>query len=47
MPQLIPFFFVNQALFTMFILAFLFIFSAVLLPWFLRLFVTRLYINKL
>nr|YP_010951092.1 ATP synthase F0 subunit 8 [Ophidiomyces ophidiicola]WML69488.1 ATP synthase F0 subunit 8 [Ophidiomyces ophidiicola] len=48
MPQLVPFFFVNQTLFTLFILSLLFIFfSGIVLPWFLRIFVSRLFINKL
>nr|YP_010951072.1 ATP synthase F0 subunit 8 [Nannizziopsis barbatae]WML69469.1 ATP synthase F0 subunit 8 [Nannizziopsis barbatae] len=48
MPQLVPFFFVNQTLFTLVILISLFyLFSSIILPWFVRLFVSRLYIYKL
>jgi F-type H+-transporting ATPase subunit 8 len=48
MPQLIPFFFVNQAFFTFVLLAVLvFTFSKYILPRFVRLFITRMFINKL
>jgi len=48
MPQLIPFFFVNQALFTFILLIILvFTFSKYILPKFVRLFMTRMFINKL
>lgn len=48
MPQLIPFFFVNQfsfAIFGLFVLVFFF--SRYILPGFLQLFLTRLYITKI
>jgi len=48
MPQLIPFFFVNQAFFTFILLTVLiFTFSKYILPRFVRLFITRMFINKL
>lgn len=48
MPQLVPFFFFNQVVFTLILLSVLFItFSKLILPWFVRLFIARLYINKL
>ena len=48
MPQLIPFFFVNQVVFTFAILTILvYAFSKYILPKFVRIFIARLYINKL
>ena len=48
MPQLIPFFFVNQVLFNFVLLTvMIYIFSKYLLPRFVRLFKTRLHINSL
>ena len=48
MPQLIPFFFVNQVVFTFVILTILvYAFSKYILPKFVRTFISRIYINKL
>lgn len=48
MPQLVPFFFFNQVVFTFAILVFLFyVFFKYILPRMLRLFTTRLFISKL
>jgi F-type H+-transporting ATPase subunit 8 len=48
MPQLIPFFFVNQVIFTFIILIVLiYIFTKYILPKFVRIFISRIYINKL
>jgi F-type H+-transporting ATPase subunit 8 len=48
MPQLIPFFFVNQVVFTFAILTVLvYTFSKFILPKFVRTFISRIYINKL
>jgi F-type H+-transporting ATPase subunit 8 len=48
MPQLMPFFFVNQVVFTFVILTIIiYIFSKYILPKFVRLFISRIYINKL
>ncbi len=48
MPQLIPFFFVNEVVFTFAILTILvYAFSKYILPKFVRIFIARLYINKL
>jgi len=48
MPQLIPFFFVNQVVFTFVILTILiYAFSKYILPKFVRIFISRIYINKL
>jgi len=47
MPQLTPFYFVNQMSFTLFILlALVFILSKYILPNFVYLFVTRFYITN-
>jgi F-type H+-transporting ATPase subunit 8 len=47
MPQLIPFFFVNQLVFNFFFIVFLvYIFTKYILPRFVRLFKTRLHINN-
>ena len=48
MPQLVPFYFVNQVTFTFIILIIMiYIFSKNILPRFVRLFLTRIFINKL
>jgi len=48
MPQLVPFYFVNQVLFTFIILIIMiYIFSKNVLPRFVRLFLTRVFISKL
>ena len=48
MPQLVPFFFVNQVVFAFVILTVLiYAFSKYILPRFVRVFLSRLYINKL
>lgn len=48
MPQLMPFFFVNQVVFTFVILTIIiYIFTKYILPKFVRLFISRIYINKL
>ena len=48
MPQLVPFYFVNEVTFTFVILACLiYVFSKYTLPRFVRLFATRVFISKL
>ena len=48
MPQLVPFFFVNQVVFAFVTLTVLiYAFSKYILPRFVRIFLSRLYINKL
>ena len=48
MPQLVPFFFVNQVVFSFVILTVLiYAFSKYILPSFVRIFLSRLFINKL
>jgi len=48
MPQLVPFFFVNQVTFTFLLLVLIiYMFSKYILPRFVRLFKTRLHINIL
>jgi F-type H+-transporting ATPase subunit 8 len=48
MPQFVPFFFVNQVIFTFVILSVLiYAFSKYILPGFVRTFISRIYINKL
>ncbi|AAS50172.1 AMI005Wp (mitochondrion) [Eremothecium gossypii ATCC 10895] len=48
MPQMIPFFFMNQLTYGFtFILTILFLTSYVFLPMILRLYISRLYISKL
>ncbi|RYE15134.1 MAG: hypothetical protein EOP34_04370 [Rickettsiales bacterium] len=48
MPQLVPFYFVNEVTFTFVILATLiYVFSKYVLPRFARLFATRVFISKL
>ena len=48
MPQLVPFYFINQVTFTFLILVTLiYVFSKYVLPRFVRLFATRVFISKL
>jgi len=48
MPQLIPFYFVNQVIFTFVILIIMvYIYTKNILPRFVRLFLTRIFISKL
>nr|AFD96053.1 ATP synthase subunit 8 [Aspergillus terreus] len=48
MPQLVPFFFVNQVVFAFAVLTVLiYAFSKYILPRFVRIFISRIYINKL
>lgn len=48
MPQLLPFYFVNQFSFTLLgLFAILYVMSRYILPAFVEVFVTRMYINKL
>ena len=48
MPQLVPFFFINQVVFTLSTLVILiYIFSKYILPSIVRLFTTRNFINKI
>jgi F-type H+-transporting ATPase subunit 8 len=48
MPQLVPFYFVNQVTFTFVILIIMiYLFSKNVLPKFVRLFLTRIFISKL
>jgi F-type H+-transporting ATPase subunit 8 len=48
MPQLVPFYFVNQVIFAFsFIVGILYILSVYVLPRFVRLFVSRMFITKL
>jgi F-type H+-transporting ATPase subunit 8 len=48
MPQLVPFFFVNQVVFAFVILTVLiYAFTKFILPKFVRIFISRIYINKL
>ena len=48
MPQLVPFYFVNQIIFTfIIIIIMIYIFSKYILPKFVRLFLTRVFISKL
>nr|YP_010620779.1 ATP synthase F0 subunit 8 [Pseudofabraea citricarpa]WAX38790.1 ATP synthase F0 subunit 8 [Pseudofabraea citricarpa] len=48
MPQLVPFFYLNQVTFAFVILTvMIFVFSKYLLPRFVRLFMSRQYISKL
>ena len=48
MPQLVPFFFINQVVFLFAILVLLiYVFSKYILPRFVRLFATRVFISKL
>lgn len=48
MPQLVPFYFVNQVTFSFVLLiTMIYLFSKYILPKFIRLFLTRIYISKL
>ena len=48
MPQLVPFFFVNQVVFAFVVLTVLiYTFTKFILPSFVRTFISRIYINKL
>lgn len=48
MPQLIPFFFVNQVIFAFVLLIIMiYVFSKYILPKFVKLFITRVYLSKL
>ncbi|AFC69015.1 ATP8_EMENI ATP synthase protein 8 (ATPase subunit 8) (A6L) [Aspergillus nidulans FGSC A4] len=48
MPQLVPFFFVNQVVFAFIVLTVLiYAFSKYILPRLLRTYISRIYINKL
>lgn len=48
MPQLVPFFFINQVTFAFIILiVMIYLFSKYILPRFVRLFLSRLFISKL
>jgi len=48
MPQLVPFYFMNQVVFAFTIIVLLvYVFSKYILPRFVRLFSTRLFISKL
>jgi F-type H+-transporting ATPase subunit 8 len=48
MPQLVPFYFVNQVTFAFILLpVMIYVFSKYILPRFVRLFITRIFISKL
>jgi F-type H+-transporting ATPase subunit 8 len=48
MPQLVPFYFINQVTFAFILLvAMIYLFSKYILPRFVRLFLTRVFISKL
>jgi len=48
MPQLVPFFFVNQVIFAFVLLIIMiYVFSKYILPKFVKLFITRIYLSKL
>ena len=48
MPQLVPFYFINQVTFAFVLLiAMVYMFSKYILPRFVRLFITRVFITKL
>lgn len=48
MPQLLPFYFVNQFVFALFgLFTITYVMSVYILPYFVSLFVTRVYITKL
>lgn len=48
MPQLVPFYFINQVTFTFILLIIMiYMFSKYILPRFVRLFLTRTFISKL
>jgi len=48
MPQLVPFYFINQVIFAFTLLVIMiYIFSKYILPRFVRLFISRIFISKL
>jgi F-type H+-transporting ATPase subunit 8 len=48
MPQLVPFYFINQVVYTFILLVvMIYIFSKYILPRFVRLFISRIFITKL
>ena len=48
MPQLVPFFFTNEVIFSfIFIILLIYLYSKYLLPRFVRLFFTRIFIGRL
>jgi len=48
MPQLVPFYFINQVTFAFFILVIMiYVYSKNILPKFIRLFISRIFISKL
>nr|YP_010632725.1 ATP synthase subunit 8 [Pilophorus fibula]WBP64276.1 ATP synthase subunit 8 [Pilophorus fibula] len=48
MPQLVPFYFLNQVIFALVLLTFMiYIFSKYILPYFVRLFITRFCLKNL
>jgi F-type H+-transporting ATPase subunit 8 len=48
MPQLVPFYFINQVTFAFILLVvMIYVFSKYILPRFVRLFVSRMFISKL
>jgi len=48
MPQLVPFYFINQVTFAFILLVIMiYVFSMYILPRFVRLFATRIFISKL
>jgi F-type H+-transporting ATPase subunit 8 len=48
MPQLVPFYFINQVRFAFILLVIMiYVFSKFILPRFVRLFITRIFISKL
>nr|YP_009629624.1 ATP synthase F0 subunit 8 [Heterodermia casarettiana]QBP39509.1 ATP synthase F0 subunit 8 [Heterodermia casarettiana] len=48
MPQILPFFFINQVIFAfILLLVIIYVFSKYILPRFVRLFLTRVLISKL
>jgi F-type H+-transporting ATPase subunit 8 len=48
MPQLVPFFFINEVTFAFILLiVMIYVFSKYILPRFVRLFITRVFISKL
>ncbi len=48
MPQLVPFYFINQTVFTfIFLVIIIYLLSKYILPRFVRLFITRIFIKKL
>jgi F-type H+-transporting ATPase subunit 8 len=48
MPQLVPFYFINQVVYTFILLVIMiYIFSKYILPRFVRLFISRIFLTKL